>query len=233
MDRPALGVGDLDVHELTPGSRGVADRLGARMSKWIAVDHLVGLERRQLVRVIGAGSRGRSGTAGSSAGPAGDVGIDVDEHAVGPGSREGHRWRSIPLAGIGGWSWMMYARSSRTMIRCTPVCGPEPVLYWVSGLPFGQPDVERHRRRVAGDDRAGGREVAERERLGGRDLGHADRGRPEPTPQAVSAAAAAIAGSAAGEQAGTAHRSAACNAAAQLVDAERALQAGRRSRPCG
>ena len=23
------------------------------------------------------------------------------------------------------------------MIRCTPVCGPEPVLYWVSGLPLG------------------------------------------------------------------------------------------------
>src|SRR6478672_8572980 len=23
------------------------------------------------------------------------------------------------------------------MIRCTPVCGPGPVLYWVSGLPLG------------------------------------------------------------------------------------------------
>ena len=27
------------------------------------------------------------------------------------------------------------------MIRCTPVWGPEPVLYWVSGLPLGSTTV--------------------------------------------------------------------------------------------
>ena len=28
------------------------------------------------------------------------------------------------------------------MIRCTPVCGPPPVLYWVSGLPLGNCTVK-------------------------------------------------------------------------------------------
>ena len=28
------------------------------------------------------------------------------------------------------------------MIRCTPVCGPPPVLYWVSGLPLGSCTVK-------------------------------------------------------------------------------------------
>src|SRR5436190_14687726 len=32
---------------------------------------------------------------------------------------------------------MIRDRSLRTRIRCTPVCGPAPVLYCVSGLPFG------------------------------------------------------------------------------------------------
>src|SRR6476646_11984625 len=31
----------------------------------------------------------------------------------------------------------MSARSLRTKIRCTPVWGPSPVAYWVSGCPFG------------------------------------------------------------------------------------------------
>ena len=32
---------------------------------------------------------------------------------------------------------MIVARSSRTKIRCTPVCGPAPRLNFVSGCPSG------------------------------------------------------------------------------------------------
>src|ERR1035437_497243 len=37
---------------------------------------------------------------------------------------------------------MMAARSSRTMIKCTPGCGPGPVLSVVSGLPSGSRTVK-------------------------------------------------------------------------------------------
>jgi hypothetical protein len=39
---------------------------------------------------------------------------------------------ATPFAPIGGWRWMIVARSRRTMIRWTPVCGPGPRLNWVS-----------------------------------------------------------------------------------------------------
>src|SRR5437762_1831743 len=42
-----------------------------------------------------------------------------------------------PFAPMGGWWWMITARSRRTTIRCTPLWGPEPCLYCVSGFPFG------------------------------------------------------------------------------------------------
>ena len=44
---------------------------------------------------------------------------------------------SRPLAGTGGCLWMIDERSSRTMITCTPVCGPAPVRNFVSTFPSG------------------------------------------------------------------------------------------------
>ena len=44
---------------------------------------------------------------------------------------------TVPFGATGGWVWMIVARSRRTMIRCTPVWGPAPCLYFVSGFPFG------------------------------------------------------------------------------------------------
>jgi hypothetical protein len=46
-------------------------------------------------------------------------------------------WEKRPFAPIGGCRWMIVDRSSRTMMRCTPVCGPAPLLYCVSGSPDG------------------------------------------------------------------------------------------------
>src|SRR5205807_8258607 len=42
-----------------------------------------------------------------------------------------------PSAPIGGCLWMIVERSRRTMIRWTPVWGPGPVRYVVSGAPDG------------------------------------------------------------------------------------------------
>ena len=57
------------------------------------------------------------------------------------------------------------------------MCGPGPVLNWVSGVPSGCSDRERDPNRLAGDDRAGGLQVDEP--VGGRRLdgGAVHRGR--------------------------------------------------------
>ena len=57
---------------------------------------------------------------------------------------------------------MIVLRSRRTMIRCTPVCGPGPRLNCVSGLPFGCLIVNETRDRLARADRAGGWKSGER-----------------------------------------------------------------------
>src|SRR3954470_4813173 len=46
-------------------------------------------------------------------------------------------WLILPSGPIGGGRCTMSARSLRTKIRCTPVWGPAPVAYWVSGCPLG------------------------------------------------------------------------------------------------
>src|SRR4051795_7377073 len=44
--------------------------------------------------------------------------------------------KTPPACGF-GCLWMITPRSLRTMIRCTPVCGPLPLRYRVSGAPEG------------------------------------------------------------------------------------------------
>ena len=63
--------------------------------------------------------------------------VDVDEHVVAAGARQRDGQRELPLGGTGGCLWMIEERSSRTMMRCTPVCGPPPVRNCVSTLPSG------------------------------------------------------------------------------------------------
>src|SRR5437763_17022071 len=55
----------------------------------------------------------------------------------GPGSGKVTVSLIRPFAPIGGWWWMITDRSQRTMIRWTPLCGPAPCLYCVSGFPSG------------------------------------------------------------------------------------------------
>ena len=55
----------------------------------------------------------------------------------GPGSGNVIVSVTSPFGPTGGWWWMRVARSRRTMIRCTPLCGPAPCLYCVSGFPSG------------------------------------------------------------------------------------------------
>jgi len=59
----------------------------------------------------------------------------------------GHVSEMRPPGSIGGCLWMITPRSSRTTIRCTPVCGPAPRRYAVSALPEGC--------RIVNDSRAG------------------------------------------------------------------------------
>ncbi len=73
--------------------------------------------------------------------PPGMFGYTSTSTRYGPGAGNVTVCLSRPFGPIGGCWWMMYARSFRTMIKCTPVCGPEPVLYWVSGLPLGSSTV--------------------------------------------------------------------------------------------
>src|SRR6266702_3675148 len=55
----------------------------------------------------------------------------------GPGAGKVTVSLTCPSGLIGGCVWMIVDRSRRTMIRCTPVCGPGPVRYCVSGAPEG------------------------------------------------------------------------------------------------
>src|SRR3954453_22618812 len=55
----------------------------------------------------------------------------------GPGFVNGIVVAIVPSAAIGGCTWMIDARSRRTKITWTPVCGPDPRLNDVSGFPFG------------------------------------------------------------------------------------------------
>src|SRR3954454_22810008 len=55
----------------------------------------------------------------------------------GPGFVNGIVVAIVPSAAIGGCTWMIDARSRRTKITWTPVCGPGPCLNDVSGFPFG------------------------------------------------------------------------------------------------
>ena len=60
-----------------------------------------------------------------------------------------------PLAGIGGCWWTIVERSSRTMIRCTPVCGPAPVRKLRQDLAVGRAHGEVERRRAGLRERFG------------------------------------------------------------------------------
>src|ERR671935_585900 len=55
----------------------------------------------------------------------------------GPGAVRSKVSEIRPFAPIGGCLWMITPRSRRTTIRCTPVCGPAPRRYEVSGVPDG------------------------------------------------------------------------------------------------
>ena len=72
----------------------------------VAVDGQVGLERRQRLGVVRPGHADGPEQLEVRL-PARDVGIDVDQHPVGPGAGNVTVWRSKPFGGIGGWSWMM------------------------------------------------------------------------------------------------------------------------------
>src|SRR5206468_7861386 len=74
---------------------------------------------------------------GNPPGLAGTFGYASTTTRYVPGSGNVTSCVALPSAAIGGWWWMIAERSSRTMIRWTPVCGPGPRLKWTSGSPFG------------------------------------------------------------------------------------------------
>ena len=130
----SLRIGDVDVEE--PGLERLEPRLALRA---------------EAVPVHDLGTVGRNGSGFGLYAPATSIfekswkfGWPVD---FGYASTTTRYWTGLghtmicsltfPSAPTGGCTWMIEFRSSRTRIRCTPVCGPAPRLYAVSGFPFG------------------------------------------------------------------------------------------------